>query len=119
MVKNGHWGKVKLPNFKNFFSKLFFNGYLFDPTYWLLPQKLFQMIFLTIFWGKIVIFQQNGQNCSKNPRILYIAHHYMGKCYIQELSTWKIAYIAYFLDRVKKMSPSAVYSVFGPLLRTS
>ena len=70
MVKNGHWGKVKLPNFKNFFSQLFFIGYVFDPAYWLLPQKLFPMIFFDFFFGKIVIFEKNHQNRPKKGRTL-------------------------------------------------
>ena len=71
IVQIGHWGKVKLPNFKKFSPQLFFIGYVFDPAYWLLPQKLYLMIFFTIFWGKIVIFHQNSQNGSKNLLILY------------------------------------------------
>ena len=65
MVKNGHWGKVKLSNFKKFFLQLFFIGYVFDPVYWLLPQKLFPMIFFDFFFGKIVIFEKNHENRPK------------------------------------------------------
>ena len=68
MVKNGHWGKVKLSNFKKFFLQLFFIGYVFDPAYWLLPQKLFPMIFFDFFFGKIVIFEKNHQNRLKKRR---------------------------------------------------
>ena len=70
MVKNGHWGKVKLSNFKKFFLQLFFIGYVFDPAYWLLPQKLFPMIFFDFFFGKIVIFEKNHQNHPKKGRHL-------------------------------------------------
>ena len=37
--------------------------------------------------------------------------HFMGKYDIQELSTWKIAYIAYFQDREKKCH-HALYTAF-------
>ena len=70
MVKNGHWGKVKLHNFKNFFSQLFFIGCVFDPAYCLLPQKLFPMIFFDFIFGKIVIFEKNHQNRPKKGKNL-------------------------------------------------
>ena len=70
MVKNGHWGKVKLLNFKKIFPQLFYTGYVFDPAYWLLPQKLFPMIFFYFCFGKIVIFEKNRQNRPKKVRNL-------------------------------------------------
>ena len=69
--------------------------------------------------GKNVILGKNRQKWAKNRRILNGRWHFMGKYNIQELSTWKIAYIAHFQDRVKKMSSRAVYSAFWPFLGTS
>ena len=46
-------------------SQLFFITYMyvFDPAYWLWPQKLFQMIFFGFFFlAKIDIFEKNRQN---------------------------------------------------------
>ena len=63
-------------------------------------------------------FGKNRQKRAKKGAKLDGRLHFMGKYHIQELYTWKIAYIAYFQDRVKKMSSRAVYSVFLVFLGT-
>ena len=65
------------------------------------------------------IFNKNSQNGLKNRENLRGQSNFMGKHHIQELYKWKVAYIAYFQDRVKKMSSSVVYSVFWQFLGTS
>ena len=66
IYQNGHYGKMKLPNFKNFFFWNFVNIYAFNLAQWSVAKYCLKSYFWPFLWAKIAFFSKIGKNGQKS-----------------------------------------------------